>query len=229
VVLRIYLVSYIPLAPVYSMIVARTRPSILLPSAMACWGVVTCAQSAVRTSSQLLALRVLIGMFEAALTPACIVLLSCWYRPAEQSKRAIAYTSSVMLGGAFGGLLAGAITERLEGARGPRGWQWLFIVEGSITIFWAIICVFLIPNFPENSRHFSPRQQETAILRVRDVGMAGYFGKLPGGQKMGKVRSVVVAFSDWRTWLVTLATSVRYPFPPRDAAMGRVPTKSRHH
>ncbi|KAK0652827.1 major facilitator superfamily domain-containing protein [Cercophora newfieldiana] len=200
-------ISYIPLSPLFSMTVTRTRPSILLPCTMACWGIVTCAQAAARTSGQLLALRVLLGMFESALTPTSIMLLSSWYRPAEQAKRAITYTSSTMLGGAFGGLLAGGIIERLEGSKGIRGWQWLFIVEGVITIVWAIICVFLIPDFPENSRLVKGRQKEICIMRMKEVGTAGYAGKLPGGKKMGKIRSVVVACSDWRTWLITSATT----------------------
>ncbi|KAK0614646.1 major facilitator superfamily domain-containing protein [Immersiella caudata] len=206
VIIAFYL-SYIPTAPLCSMLVTRTRPSILLPTTMACWGVVTCAQAAVKNSSQLIVLRLLMGLFETALTPASIMLLSSWYRPAEQARRAVTYTSSTMLGGAFGGLLAGAIVQRLDNARGLRGWQWLFIVEGAITIAWAIICVFLIPDFPENSRLLSQRQREVAIMRMREVGTAGYAGKLPGGRKMGKTKSVVVACSDWRTWIITAATT----------------------
>lgn len=147
-------------------------------------------------------------MLETALSPACISLLSSWYRPDEQTKRAFVYNSSVMLGGAFGGLLAGAITGGLEGSRGFRGWQWLFIIEGGITILWGILCWFLIPDFPENSRLFEKREREVAMMRVRKVGTAGFEGKLPGREKLGKVRSVVVACTDWRTWMVTLACVV---------------------
>ena len=164
-----------------------------------------------KTYPQLLAFRFLLGVLESTLQPAAITLLSSWYRPDEQTKRALAYTSSVMLGGAFGGLLAGAITGGLEGSRGFRGWQWLFIIEGIITIFWGILCYFLIPDFPENSSLFNQREREVAMLRLRKIGTAGYPGKLPGGEKLGKVRSVVVACTDWRTWLITSATTVRIP------------------
>lgn len=55
---------------------------------------------------------------------------SCWYKSYELGKRfAIFYTAAV-LSGAFGGLLAGAITGHLDGAHGIAGWRWLFIIEG---------------------------------------------------------------------------------------------------
>lgn len=190
------------------MLVMRTRPSLLLPIAVATWGVVTCLQAVAKSYTHLFVLRIFMGILESALTPASITMVSCWYRPVEQSRRAVIYTSSVTVGGAFGGLLAGGITGSLEGAKGLRGWQWLFLVEGSITIIWAIACTFLIPDTPENSKRFTLRQRQVAQLRLRRVGTAGYAGMLPGEKKLGKLRSLKLAFMDWRVYLVTFATTV---------------------
>ncbi|KAM7192184.1 Major facilitator superfamily domain containing protein [Rhypophila sp. PSN 637] len=206
-VILVFYIGYIVFGPPTNRLVVRTRPSIMLPILVIAWGVVTCAQAASRTYAQLVALRFLLGSLETSLTPVCIMLLSSWYRPDEQSKRAVAYTSSILLGGAFSGLLAGAIMGGLNGAHGIRGWRWLFIIEGVITIFWGIFSVFLIPDFPENSNFFGQRLRQVAIMRMKKVGTTGYPGKLPGGEKMGKMRSMRVACTDWRTWLVTLGTS----------------------
>jgi len=192
------------------MIVARTRPSTVLPIMMLLWGVVTCAHAVATTSSHPVILRVLLGVLENALGPSGTVMLSSWYCPAEQAKRAVVYTSSATLGEAFGILLAGAITGGMEGSLGRRGWQWLFIIEGIGTIVWSLVCFFLVPDFPETSRWFSPRQREVAPMRVQAAGIEGYGGKLPGGRTLGKLRSIVIACKDWRTWTVFLATSVRF-------------------
>ncbi|KAM7205464.1 MFS general substrate transporter [Naviculisporaceae sp. PSN 640] len=207
-VIVVFYIAYIPLSPASNMLVVRTRPSILLPFLVVGWGIVTCGHGLAKTYPQLITLRFLMGALETALQPACITLLSSWYRPSEQSKRAIAYSSSTFFGGAFGGLLAGAITGNLEGARGIRGWQWLFIIEGAITILLGLLSVVLIPDFPESSRLFNQRECQVAMLRMKNAGVLGFTGKLVGGKKMGKVDSIMAVLKDWRVWAITFATTI---------------------
>jgi MFS family permease len=59
-----------------------------------------------------------------------MLVLSCWYKPAELSKRLAIFYSASLTSGAFGGLLAGAITEGMNGVGNTPGWQWyvLFVV-----------------------------------------------------------------------------------------------------
>ena len=45
------------------------------------------------------------------------------------------FYSGLLLSGAFGSLLAAGILSGLAGVKGLGAWQWLFIVEGAITIF----------------------------------------------------------------------------------------------
>jgi MFS family permease len=78
----------------------------------------------VETYGQLVALRVIVGVLEAGFAPGILLIISSWYKKAEQSKRFAVYISAAVLSGAFGGVLAGAITEGLEGRYGIRGWRW---------------------------------------------------------------------------------------------------------
>ena len=94
---------------------------------MTLWGIATCCMAAVRTYEQLVALRTIVGILEAGFAPGILLILSSWYKKNEQSKRFALYISAAVLSGAFGGLLAGAITGGLEGAHGIRGWRWLFV------------------------------------------------------------------------------------------------------
>jgi len=45
----------------------------------------------------------------------------------------------------LGGLIAGGLMADLEDARGIWGWQWLFIVEGAVTIAVALVAYFVLP------------------------------------------------------------------------------------
>lgn len=101
---------------------------------MIIWGALVCCMAATRDYHHLVVLRIFVGVFEAGFAPGILLIISSWYKKEEQSKRFAIYISAAVLSGAFGGLLAGAITDGLEGAHGIRGWRWLFIVEGVATI-----------------------------------------------------------------------------------------------
>lgn len=72
----------------------------------------------VKSYHQLIALRLLVGALESCFAPGVLLLFSSWYKKNEQSKRFAVYISAAVLSGAFGGILAGAITGGLDGVYG---------------------------------------------------------------------------------------------------------------
>jgi MFS family permease len=88
--------------------------------------------------------------------------MSCWYKPAELSKRIALFYTASLVSGAFGGLLAGAIIEGMDEVAGVRGWKWwvwsqvmrpctnprLFIIEGLATCVVAAAAFFVLPSEP---------------------------------------------------------------------------------
>jgi hypothetical protein len=36
----------------------------------------------------------------------------------------------------------------MDGVQGKRGWRWIFIIEGCITVFVGLISPLFIPDFP---------------------------------------------------------------------------------
>ena len=174
---------------------------------MALWGVLTCVMAVIHHHNHLVVLRVFVGIAESGFAPGILLIISSWYKRAEQSKRFAVFMSAAILSGAFGGLLAGAITGGLEGAGGLRGWRWLFIVEGVVTIGFALISAFILLDFPANSKRLTQRERDIAVARlvqdrvtVRD-----------GGGKVGKRKSFLLALRDWRTWGFTLGYMVGHP------------------
>lgn len=130
VALVVFFVGYVIFEAPSNMILVRSRPSRYLPAIMAIWGGLTCCMAAIQTYHQLIVLRIFVGVLESGFAPGILLIISSWYKREEQSKRFAVFISAAILSGAFGGLLAGAITGGLEGAHGIRGWRWLFIVEG---------------------------------------------------------------------------------------------------
>lgn len=162
--------------------------------------------SIVRGYHELIVLRIFVGVMESGFAPGVLLIISSWYKRSEQSRRFAVFMSAAILSGAFGGLLAGAITGGLEGAHGIRGWRWLFIVEGAATAGWAIVSAFLLLDFPANSKRLTDRERAIAIARLQEdsVTVRGE------GEKIGKAKSFMLALRDWRTWAFILGYMVRF-------------------
>jgi MFS family permease len=125
--LVVFFVTYVVFEAPSNMLLVRWKPSIYLPIIMTIWGALTCCMAAITDFNHLVVLRIFVGVFEAGFAPGILLIISSWYKKTEQSKRFAVYISAAVLSGAFGGLLAGAITGGLEGACGIRGWKWLFV------------------------------------------------------------------------------------------------------
>ncbi|RYN41403.1 hypothetical protein AA0113_g1536 [Alternaria arborescens] len=194
--LVVFFVTYVVFEPPSNMLLVRLKPSIYLPVIMIIWGALTCCMAVIDDFKHLVVLRIFVGVFESGFAPGIILIISSWYKKDEQSKRFGVYMSAAILSGAFGGLLAGAITGGMEGTAGLRGWRWLFIVEGAATIIWAMVAYFILLDFPANTKRLTDRERAIAIARLREGGVRTH---VEGEERMGKAKSFRLAIMDWRT------------------------------
>lgn len=91
---------------------------------MILWSIVQTLMGLVKTYHQLVALRLLLGLFECALFPSISLFLGSWYKRKEQSLRIALFFSAATLAGAFGGILGWAIAH-MKGVGGMNGWSWI--------------------------------------------------------------------------------------------------------
>ncbi|KAE9962945.1 hypothetical protein BLS_009860 [Venturia inaequalis] len=200
-VLIVFFITYVVFEVPSNLILIKTRPSIFLPSLMILWGIVTCCMALVKSYHQLIALRLLVGALESCFAPGVLLLFSSWYKKNEQSKRFAVYISAAVLSGAFGGILAGAITGGLDGAYGMAGWRWLFIVEGVATVSWAIVAHFLLLDFPSNTNKFSAAERALAQSRLQADNIETRVEDVP---RVTSWQALCASVKDWRTWLFVL-------------------------
>ena len=75
----------------------------------------------------------------------------------------------------FANILAYGLTQI---ASDPErdGWKWIFIVEGAITVAYAALCWFIIPDLPyDDKKNKWLRPEEKALVRKRLGGDTGAF------------------------------------------------------
>jgi predicted MFS family arabinose efflux permease len=110
------------------------------------------------------------------------------------------FFSAAALSGAFSGLLAAAIVH-MDGLRGMRGWQWIFLLEGLFTICYGFVVAFILPNSPHDFSILSPAEAEHCVRRLEEDGPA----KESGGFK---VRALLSAFRSPHILILCIALFV---------------------
>lgn len=136
--------------------------------------------------------------------PGCLFFLSAWYTRKELAFRTALLYSGSLLSGAFSGLIAAGITNSLDHARGMRAWRWLFIIEGSITIFLAFCAIFVLPDFPHTTRWLSPEEKQLAVWRLdEDVGEEDR----ADNEKQTFAHGFVLACKDIKMWIMVCDSS----------------------
>lgn len=133
-----------------NMLITRVPPSLYLPIAAFIWSGISAATFACTDADGLWALQFVLGITEAPLFPGAVFLMSCWYKRSEFALRVALLYSGLVLAQAFSGLIAAGVFHGMDGAMGLAGWQWLFILEGAISAFFALTAFFILPNYPQS-------------------------------------------------------------------------------
>ncbi|KAL5041961.1 hypothetical protein BDW71DRAFT_156299 [Aspergillus fruticulosus] len=178
------------------------RPSLYLGFFIVAWGLVSALTSQVTNYGGIVACRFILGLVEAPFFAGVLFYLSKWYTKKELALRMSIFYSGSLLSGAFGNLIAAGILDGLAGARGLSAWQWLYIIEGAITIFIGLVVCAVLPDFPENWRLLPEEMKHVAVKRLAieaaqaDVDEAG---------KGSQVKGLKMAFADIKTYALAVA------------------------
>lgn len=165
----IFTVSSIVFQLPSTVLVRMVGPRIYFSTVTICFGVITLCTAFVTTWKQMIALRVLLGMAMSGIYPGLSYLISTWYTRKEQQLRfAFLQTGEVIIL-ATGGIVNWGLNH-LDHRHGLRGWQWMFLVQGTITTFLGFITYIWMVDFPESSQHsfkfLTPSETTLAVARI---------------------------------------------------------------
>ncbi|KAJ5584835.1 uncharacterized protein N7459_004635 [Penicillium hispanicum] len=188
-----YVIGEIP----SNLILTRVRPRYWIPAAELLWTVLTFSLSRCNTATQFYALRFFIGLAESTFYPGMQYIIGSWYRKDELAKRSCIFHTSSGIASMFSGYLMDAVL-RLGGRGGFKGWQWLFLIDGIISIPVAITGFFVLPDVPEISNPWYLSEEEVTLAQSR-MQMEGRQNRGPfTKEKLKKI------FSSWHIYLLTL-------------------------
>ncbi|KAE9968868.1 hypothetical protein BLS_005635 [Venturia inaequalis] len=180
-----------------NILLTKYRPRYVIPTAEVTWTVLTFALSRSNSAAQIYVLRFFIGLAESTFYPGMQYVIGSWYRKDELAKRSCIFHTSSALGSMFSGYLMAGVYH-LGGKGGFKGWQWLFIVDGIISLPIAIAGYFILPDVPEICQAFYLTKEEIAFGKKR-MELEGRKNREP--YTKAKVKKV---FTSWRIYLLTL-------------------------
>ncbi|KAF9560253.1 MFS general substrate transporter [Agrocybe pediades] len=129
------------------------------------WGAAQLGMGFVPTWGYLVLCRILLGIFEAGFFPALVFIITTWYKRHEVQKRLALFYMSSMLVTSFSSIFAYVLTL-MKGLGGLNGWQWIFVMEGLITILLGVLVWFFIPDFPDKSTFLNEEERKMILDRV---------------------------------------------------------------
>lgn len=138
---------------------------IWLSRIMITWGLVTMGMIFIKGEISFYVLRFLLGITEAGFSPGIILYLSYFYPPTKRSKAYGYYQSGVPIAFIFGGIISGAILDYMPPIYFSN-WQWMFLIEGAITVLVGIFAIFYLDNKPKNAKWLNKEEKEILILNL---------------------------------------------------------------
>ncbi|EPQ51784.1 allantoate permease, partial [Gloeophyllum trabeum ATCC 11539] len=128
------------------------------------WGVLVACTAAAKNFGGLLAVRFLLGIFEATVAPCFIIITQMWWRRREQTLRLSAWMAMNGVAGAVGSLLAYGLGQ-IDGRLKP--YQTIFLFIGLLTVACSFVVLFVLPDSPTKARFFSHEEKVVALERLR--------------------------------------------------------------
>lgn len=138
---------------------------------MVTWGLVSAAMCLAHTPAAFYALRFLLGVAEAGFFPGVIYYLTHWFPQAARARAVGVFYFGAPLAFIFGSPLSGSLLE-LHGAMGLAGWQWLFLIEGTLASLVGVWAFWYLDNRPEDARWLDAQERTTLRRALDDDALA---------------------------------------------------------
>lgn len=149
----VFFIGYLVLQIPCGYLASRWSPKWLVSILLAAWGLCAAATGLVHTWREFLAVRFSLGVAEAGVWPAALVLVSRWFPPDERA-RANAYWMLCLPAAAIvSSPISGWILDRWN-------WRILLISEGLLPLLWLLFWIALIDDYPGQARWITDAERE---------------------------------------------------------------------
>src|ERR1700745_382144 len=132
---------------------------------MITWGLISGATAFATGPYSFMAIRFLLGLAEAGLFPGFVLYFTYWFPDAYRARINSGFTLALPIAVASGAPVSTSLLG-LDGLWDLRGWQVMYIGEGSPAVLIGVWVFFYLTNQPNEARWLSTVQREWLIGRM---------------------------------------------------------------
>ncbi|KAF1937931.1 MFS general substrate transporter, partial [Clathrospora elynae] len=191
-----------------------------IPTIICAWSIVSASQCAVTSKTQYFAIRCILGLTMGGFIPDIVLWLTYFYKSNELPVRLAWFWTALSTCNILGSLIAAGVLQ-MRGLNGWGGWQYLFLIEGTITFFIGVLSYGLMPPGACQTKHwlrgkngwFNDHEEHILVNRIlRDDPSKG---DMNNRQAVG-ISLLWRAACDWEQWPLYIIGLVAYipPSPP---------------
>jgi MFS transporter, ACS family, tartrate transporter len=159
----LFFLTYLLFEPPSNVILARVGARIWLTRIMVTWGLVTAATAFIQGETSFYIMRLLLGAAEAGYFPGAIFYIAMWFPPHLRAKPIALMVLGLPVGVVLGAPLGGWI---LSWGGVFEGWQWLFLIVGTLTMLYGIVLFRWLPSNPDQARWLTDGERSTIIANA---------------------------------------------------------------
>jgi len=130
------------------------------------WGLVTVVMGFVQSQTQLVWIRILLGVAEAGLYPGLLLYLTLWFTTKNRGKAIAMMAMAQPIAMIVGSFTGGLILDHVDWFD-LSGWRWVFILQGAPTILLGFAVLALLPSLPQDARFLSKREADWVDASIK--------------------------------------------------------------
>ncbi|ELD0240738.1 MFS transporter, partial [Campylobacter coli] len=102
---------------------------------------------------------------EAGFSPGIILYLSYFFPAIYRSKAYGIYQMGVPIAFVFGSLISGFILDYASNMY-FKNWQWMFLIEGGITVLVGVFCLFYLDSHPKDAKWLDIKEKDILLKHI---------------------------------------------------------------
>ncbi|KAH9809068.1 major facilitator superfamily domain-containing protein [Melampsora americana] len=166
--LNMFFITYALVEIPSNLLLRKVGAKTWLPFLVFGWGMVTFLSAFMKNFSELIVVRLFLGVFEGGLLPGMVLYLSTIYKAEELQLRLGLSFAGAALSGGCGGFIAFGIQKNMDGLYGRSAWSWIFLLEGLGTILVAFCGWYFLCSDVGTASFLDEDEQMFAVNRLRE-------------------------------------------------------------
>lgn len=215
----LFLVAFLSFELPGNLLTKKFGAEIVIPIEVCAWLILCIFQTLLKNRGGFLALRVLLGISQGGFIPDTILYLSYFYTSYELPLRLAFFWTAIPLLQILGSLLASGLLE-LRGTHGLTGWQYLFLIEGLMSLAIGVASWYFMRTGPTQSANklfktkpwFDEREVKILVNRIlRDDPLKGDMNN----RQAVSLKQIFLTLTEYDLWPIFIQGITAFiPFQP---------------